>query len=256
MAPEVDAGRESHARRLERLERKALAVDPEGRAIGVDEEASVRHDGDPEPETAQGGHQKIAPRLELEPALLEDRQRLRRETGEGRALRWRRGRDVEVLGQLLDLAHMALRGHQPSETPAGHVEVLRETAYDESFVGEFQGGARPPRVGKAQIDLVDDERAAARGDDVADALELVPRDGRAGRVRRRGDQCPARAPGPVALEQRRAQLVVRLGSDRDAERLAFERADEVTTAGIARVGEQDLVVTIDDQRRSEEHTSE
>jgi len=56
----------------------------------------------------------------------------------------------------------------------------------------------------------------------------------------------------VSLDERGGQLVARLGSDRHAERFAFERAYEIAVAGVPRVGEKDLVVAVDEQRQREQ----
>ena len=69
---------------------------------------------------------------------------------------------VDVLGELLDLADVARRRDHPAEAPAGHVEVLREAVDHEDVVAHFQRRARLAFVDEAVIDLVDDERAAPR----------------------------------------------------------------------------------------------
>ena len=101
-------------------------------------------------------------------------------------------------------------------------------------------------VRKPEIDLVDDERAAASRDDARDPLELVPCHRGAGGVGRRGDQRATRAWCPVSLDERRGQLVARVGPDGYGEHFAFERAYDVAVAGIPRIGEQDLVVAVDE----------
>src|SRR5438093_4499231 len=126
VAPEIKSRRESHAGFLERVETEAMRVLGEAGAVGVDEEAAGGQQRNAEPQLAQSGHQVVAPRLELAPAGFEYGQRLRPETGERRALRRCRGRDVEILGELLQVAHVAFRRDEPAQAPAGHVEVLGE----------------------------------------------------------------------------------------------------------------------------------
>src|SRR5204863_10068928 len=87
---EVHAWGEGDARGVERLERETLAVHPETRAIGVNEEAAGRHDRDAEAELAQRRNQEVAPRAEFVASGLDDRMRLRGKTRERRALRRRR----------------------------------------------------------------------------------------------------------------------------------------------------------------------
>ncbi len=156
----------------------------------------------PKPELAQRRHQEIAAVAKRAPALLEERERLRLEAGERRALRHRRRRDVEILRELLEVADVPLRRDDPAEPPPGHVEVLGEARHDEEIVG-----VRDPRrdstdsrlavVGQAEVDLVDDEPPAEPRDGSGDRAHLVGRDLRAGRIRRRRDQHAARARRPA-----------------------------------------------------------
>src|SRR5438105_10428203 len=119
MTSEIDAGGERNSGGLKRLEREALAVESEGRAIGVDEEAAARHHGDVESELAQRRNEKIAARLEFAAATFHDLEGLRREARQRRALRRRGRRDVQVLRELLDVAHVSRGRDQPAEPPAG-----------------------------------------------------------------------------------------------------------------------------------------
>ena len=87
MTPEIHARRERDAGRFERLECEALAVETERGTVSVDEEPAGRHDRNAETELAQRGHQVVPAGLEFAPARFDDRQRLRAEARERRALR-------------------------------------------------------------------------------------------------------------------------------------------------------------------------
>ncbi len=251
MATEIDAGRDRHPDGFEQIAAERLAVGGEARAVRVDEEASGRCHRDPEAELAQCRHQEIAAVAEGGAALLEQRQGRRQEARERGALRNGRRRDVEVLRELLEIADVALRCDDPPQPPPGHVEVLGEARHDEQIVGVRAGDrerrSRLAGVAQPEVDLVDDETPAQPGDGLRDPRELVRRDLRAGRIGRRGDQHAACPPGPRALDQAGGELIAGLGSDRDAYGRPLEHADEMPVARVSGVGEQDLLVAIDEQ---------
>ena len=85
--------------------------------------------------------------------------------GQRRVLGHGRRRDVEVLRQLLDLAHIAIGCYQPTETPARHAKVLGEAVDDKHLVADCQCGHGIDAVAQAVINLIYQQGAAAvRGD--------------------------------------------------------------------------------------------
>ncbi len=92
----------------------------------------------------------------------------------------------------------------------------------------------------------------ARGDRGDDPLHLVARHDRSGGIRRRGDDDAAGGRVPVPLDEFSRQLVVRFRTDRNAHRGAFEHPDEVAVARVRRVGLQDAIVAVDDQRQHQQ----
>ena len=87
---EVDAWGEGDAGGVERLERKTLAVHPETRAIGINEEAAGGCHRDAEAQLPQRGNEEVAPRAEFVTAGLDDRMRLTSKARQRGALRERR----------------------------------------------------------------------------------------------------------------------------------------------------------------------
>ncbi len=147
---------------------------------------------------------------------------------------------------------MPLGGDDPAQPPTGHVEVLGEARDDEEVVGQRECRARRALVGQAEVDLVDDQPSAEVVDRAGDARHLVVSDHRAGGIRRRGDQRRTRASGPVARDRLRRELVVLRGTDGHADRRPFEHAHEVPVARIAGVGEQHLLVPVQQQRHHQQ----
>ena len=117
---------------------------------------------------------------------------------------------------------------------------------------EFEHAARLRAVGEAEVDLVDDQLAAAGGHRVRDAPHLVVRNHGARRIGRRRDQRAACRGRPVPLDQVRRQLVVGIRTDGDADRRPFEHADEVAIARVAGIGQQDAVVPVHEQRHHQQ----
>ncbi len=106
--------------------RECKAVLREARAARIDVERTLRRLRHLETQLAQGGHEMVAAAPELVAARIQDRERLRREGCKRRELSDRRRRQINVLRKLLDLIDVALRRDHPAQTPARHVEVLRE----------------------------------------------------------------------------------------------------------------------------------
>ncbi len=146
--------------------------------------------------------------------------------------------------------------HDPPEPPPRHAEVLGKAGDDECVVREVQRAPRPVArievIGQSKVDLVDDEPAGACRDGGSDPLHLVARHRRSRGIRRRGDDDAASPRVPILLDQARRQLVVRLGTDRNGDRLPFEHADEMAVARIGGIGKQDAVVAVDDQREHQQ----
>ncbi len=164
----------------------------------------------------------------------------------------RAGADVEVLRQAFHRLDQRLRQHQPAQAPAGHAEVFREAVDRDDVVTEGQRAALEGRVvAQALVDLVDDGDAVLFAHDVDDARELVGRDRRAGRVRRRGQQHAARLRRPVLAHVRRVELEARLGCRRHQPRAGAGGRHEVPVARIARVRHQHLVAGLE-QRLADE----
>ncbi len=78
------------------------------------------------------------------------------------------------------------------------------------------------------------------------------RDRRAGGIRRRRDQDAAGSRRPVPLDEIGRELVARIRPHRDSGGLALQQAHERPVARIAGVGQQDLLVAIDEQRHDEQ----
>ena len=91
----------------------------------------------------------------------------------------RRRRDVEILRELLEVAHVALGRDDPAQPPPGHVEVLGEARHDEESSAcapaSVERRLRLAVVGEAEIDLVDDEPPAQRAHGRGDPAQLVRR---------------------------------------------------------------------------------
>ena len=256
MTAEIEARRDRHARGVEHVAAERLAVGGEARAVGVHEESSARRHRNAESQLAQRRHEEIAAVAEGASPLFEQRQGAGQEAGERRALRYGRRTDVEILRELLEIADVALRRDDPPQPPPGHVEVLGEARHDEDVVGVLAGdgqrGLRLAVVGQAEIDLVDDEPPAQARAGRGDPAQLVRRNLRAGRVRRRRDQHAARARRPRRFDQIGGKLVIRLRPDRNADGFPLEHADEMPVARIAGIGQQDLVVAIDEERHDQQ----
>jgi len=132
-------------------------------------------------------------------------------------------------------------------------------------------------VGEPEIDFVDDQPSAPLRDRRNDALHFVAGDTRARRIRRRGDEdphacgsrrcaaprggvvCALGRPGganvnatrgrrPILFDQLRGELIIRRRTNGNADRLAFQNANEMARARIARIGEQNAVIAVHQQR--------
>ena len=121
---EVDAGREGDAGAVEHFAGELFAIAGEGTDVGIDEEAAVRQDGDLEADFAERGRKVVPSCLEFRPASLGNGVGGVGEAGQRSMLRKRRRRDVEVLRQLFEIAHMTLGRDQPAKAPTGHVPVF------------------------------------------------------------------------------------------------------------------------------------
>ena len=111
---EVDAGRDRNARAFEYIAAKSFTVGAKSRTVGIDEEPAVRRHRNAEAQFAKRRNEKVAPRPKRLPPLLDDRQRVRPEAGERRALRGCRRRDIEILRQLFQVANMVFRRDDPA----------------------------------------------------------------------------------------------------------------------------------------------
>ena len=112
--------------------------------------------------------------------------RLRGERGDRRVLRQYRRTDGEVAGQAVHRAPQLLWHQQPTEPPACHAEILRESIGDHGIPRGFPGatGLRGAWVDQAVVDLVTDQphpRLRAPG---CNRGQLRRRDDGPGRVRR------------------------------------------------------------------------
>ena len=184
------------------------------------------------------------------------RHRRRLEARQRRALRHRRRTDVEVLRQFLEVADVPLGSDDPAQAPAGHVEVLGEARDDEQVLGkrpgEFEGRARLPGVGEAQVDLVDDQRRTPVRHGFGDRPHLPGGDHRPGRIRWRGEQDRPRRRRPVLLDKRGRELVVGVGADRHPQRHTLDDPREVAVARVRGVGHHHRCIALDQQRHHQQ----
>ena len=151
---------------------------------------------------------------------------------------------------------MALGRDDPAQSPARHVEVLGKARHDEQVVGVHAGrGERRAAlavVAQPEVDLVDDEAAAARSTERSDPRHLIGCDLRAGRIRGRGDQHRARALRPRVVDRGRRELITGFRTRGNADRRPLEHTNEMPAARIGRIGQQHFVVAVDDEREHEQ----
>ena len=143
---------------------------------------------------------------------------------------------------------MVFRRDDPAETPAGHVEVFGEARDHERIVGKIERAPGRVIVGEAEIDFVDDQPPVPLTNRRNDAFHFVAADARARRIRWRCDQNAARGWRPILLDQLCGELIIRLGTDGNTDGLAFQNADEMARARIARIREQNAIVAVHEQR--------
>ena len=93
-------------------------------AISVGVKRPIWHHGHVETQAVQLGYEVVASGFESQSSLLIACQRIRLEAGEGGVLAEGIGEDEEVLCQALDHRNQGRGEYQPSQTPAGHAEVL------------------------------------------------------------------------------------------------------------------------------------
>src|SRR3954466_10499274 len=160
-----------------------------------------------------------------------------------------------MLGELLEAAHRRRRQHHPAEAPAGHAEVLREAVHDHHVAGHPVSRPRFCCVREALVDLVDDQHAAALGNESRDRLQLRPGDERPGGVGRRAEDQGFRARSPRGPHHRRRRLEVLGRAHRQGARAALEGAHEMPIAGIAGIRDQHFVAGVEIERRHREQAA-
>src|SRR4051812_35832287 len=109
MAAEIQTRREGNVLRFEEMLAEREGIAAELADIGVQIKRTFRLDGDVEAQLAQRRQKVIAATTEFGAALLENRDRRRLKTGQGRVLRHARRADVEVLRQFFQLADRCVR---------------------------------------------------------------------------------------------------------------------------------------------------
>ncbi|MNN67315.1 hypothetical protein D3C81_1829410 [compost metagenome] len=117
-----------------------------------------------------------------------------------------------------------MRGHQPTEAPAGHAEILGETVEHKGTVIDFQHADGIGAVRQAVIDLIHHQVTVAPLDYGGQPGQFVAGQNRAGRVGGRGHQGPDAVVIPVTLNQVRGQLITHVRPYGNKLRGAFYQA--------------------------------
>src|SRR5690606_19171634 len=152
---EIDPRRCSNAGLIEHQLCEGEAVVRKLADVYIEVEGSVGRNDAVETGFRQLGQKKLAIGG-IHPLVgLELRQAI--ESSQRSYLRYRRRRNVEILGQLLDGPHQLLGNDHPANPPAGHREVLGEAVYDHDVVGVLESRLRRHAVGQTMIDLIRDE---------------------------------------------------------------------------------------------------
>ncbi|MCY1406944.1 hypothetical protein D9M71_222240 [compost metagenome] len=162
-------------------------------------------------------------------------------------LRHARCTDVEVLRQLFQVTYRCRWCHQPTQTPAGHAEILGKTIQDEGLVIDLQhaGGLHP--VGQPVIDLIDHQMPIVSTGCRRQTGQLAAVKHGAGRVGRGRHQCANGVLIPIAFDQVSGQLVVDLGAHRYQLRAAFDQTQKVPVARVAGIRQQPVFARIHQQ---------
>ena len=77
-----------------------------------------------------------------------------------------------MLGEFLEPAYGMLGQCHPSEPPARHAKIFRKAVHQNDLAGQLRGSGWRLPVDQALVDLVDDQHAAAFGDELGDAPQL------------------------------------------------------------------------------------
>jgi len=156
----------------------------------------------------------------------------------------------EVLVQAFHDAGELFREDQVAEPPPGHGVELGKAVYDEGAVRELEDRPRAAPVHQAVVYLVREDELALKPGDL---FQVLLRHHDAGRVGRRVDKY-----GLGPFREHRADLLRPVpepvvGVRAHLGDAAAHRLDEVGIAGIVRVGEDHLLIRLEDREHHEEH---
>ena len=153
-----------------------------------------------------------------------------------------------MLRQFLEAAHRRARQHDPAQAPSGHAEILGEAIDHHDFSGKIERSPGLGAVRKPLVDLVDDEYAAALGEEARDRLQLALFDQSPCRVRRRAEDQSFRARAPGRAHHGRGRLKILRGRNGERPRAPLESAHEMAVAGISGIGHEHFVARVDIER--------
>jgi len=215
---------------------------------GEDVEGPRRLDSDPEAELPKPPDHKPPPFVVGPPHPFDVVAGVP-EGGDPRPLDGGVGADEEVLLHLLDRPDELGRGDQVPQSKAGHGVELREAVEDDGVVGELQNRPLLPSVDETVVYLVGDDPDPQIGD------LLHPSGGEEGPrgVRWRVDDDGLRLISDPGSYSSGVELkAVRLGG-RHRHGDAARKANEVGVAGVAGVGDDRLVSTLQEEGEDEHH---
>ncbi len=153
--------------------------------------------------------------------------------------------DEEILRQLFQIGHRLFRGHQPTQPPACHAEILGKTVDHECAAVDFQhGGDLVVPVGESMVNLVDDQESAPLVHDAGNRGQLAGMHQGAGGIRRRPQQNAAGIVLPGFRDQRLRQLITVVRCYRHQLPFRRKRLEKVPVAGIAGIGHQHAVAGV------------
>jgi len=172
VAAEIEAGGGGDADLLQQVAGQREAVVGQARTIAIQVESAFRAGGDAEADIFEGRREEVAAPPEFGAPRFENGNGLRQKGGQGGVLRRGRRTENEVLRQFLDVADIRLGNHHPAQSPAGHLEIFRETVDDPDVVTSRAGGRSIGLVGQAVVDLVDQKMGVVLATGCSQRLDL------------------------------------------------------------------------------------
>ena len=216
--------------------------------VGEDIKGTGRLDGDAKSNLLQASDHEQAS-LIVDSLHLGDVLGRLLQSGDAGPLGKRAGADEEVLLHLLNGTDEVLRSDEIAQPESCHGIELGKAVQDKGMVGELQYGMLPAFIDQAVIDLIGDDVRRESGNGPHGVL----REKVTGRIGGRVDENGLCLIADSRLDRLRRELEAVLFIDRDPDGNAAQEAYEIGVAGIARVGDDDLLSVLQQRRKDEHH---